>query len=160
MTRQHHPRPHPHAASHQPRHRLPRWQRRGLYLTGAALLLTGLVWLALHYSVGAGAGELPHPLEAWCLRVHGLAAMLGVFVLGALGGGHVPQGWRLSARWPLAGQRRTGVWMCTLAGLLMLTGYVLYYFAPEDLRPALGWLHTALGIGMVGLVLLHRRGSI
>ncbi len=159
MTRQHHPRARPPHPTHPPRHRLPRWQRHALHASGALLLLTGLAWLALHYSVGAGTGELPHPLEAWCLRLHGLVAMLGVFVLGALAAAHIPQGWRLSRRWHLAGQQRTGLLLCGLAALLVLTGYLLYYFAPDDLRPALGWTHAGLGIAMAGLTLWHRRGT-
>lgn len=155
MTRQNHPRPHP---AHTPRHRLPRWQRRSLLTSGTLLLVTGLVWLAVHYSVGAGAGELPHPLEAWCLRLHGFAAMVAIFVLGGLAASHVPQGWRLSRRWRLARQQRSGVLLCSAAALLMLSGYLLYYFAPEILRPALGFAHAALGVTMTGLVLWHRRG--
>jgi hypothetical protein len=157
MSRQHHPRANPPSPQHSPRHRLPRWQRIALDGGGLTLLLTGLAWLALHYGVGAGAGELPHPLEAWCLRLHGLAAMAGLFLLGALAAAHVPQGWRLSRRWHLAGQRRTGLWLCGLAALLVLSGYLLYYFAPDDLRPALGWAHAGLGIAMTSLVLWHRR---
>jgi len=68
-------------------HRLLRWQRLALYLAGAVLLLTGGLWLLVHYSVGAGAGALPHPLEAWSLRLHGLAAFAGLFVLGVLNNG-------------------------------------------------------------------------
>lgn len=158
MTRQHHPRPHPPHASHPPRHRLPAWQRRTLYASGALLLLTGLAWLALHYTLGAGAGELPHPLEAWCLRLHGLAAMAGLFAFGTLAAAHVPQGWRLSRRWHLVHQQRTGKLLCALAALLVLSGYLLYYFAPEDLRPGLGIAHAITGVAMAGLTLAHRRG--
>lgn len=157
MTRQLHPRAHPPHPTHPPRHRLPRWQRRALTTSGTLLLLTGILWLALHYSMGAGAGELPHPLEAWCLRLHGLAAMAGLFVLGVLAAAHVPHGWRLSQRWRLAGQQRTGVLLCALAALLVLSGYLLYYFAPDDVRPGLGWLHAGIGVVMTGVVLWHRR---
>lgn len=157
MTRQFHPRAHPSHPAHPPRHRLPRWQRRALYASGSLLLLTGLAWLALHYGVGAGAGELPHPLEAWCLRLHGLFAMAGLFVLGALAAAHIPQGWRLSRRWQLVDQQRSGLLLCGLASLLVLSAYLLYYFAPEDLRPALGIGHAAIGACMAGLVMWHRR---
>jgi hypothetical protein len=159
MTRQLHPRAHPAYPTHPPRHRLPRWQHRMLHATGALLLMTGVVWLALHYSIGAGAGELPHPLEAWCLRLHGFAAMLGLFMLGALAAAHIPQGWRLSRRWQLSRQQRTGLLLCALAALLVLTGYLLYYFAPDDVRPWLGGGHAAAGVAMAGLVYLHRRGA-
>ena len=35
--------------------------------------------------------------------------------------------------------------------------YLLYYFAPETLRPALGWVHSAVGIAMGVFLLAHRR---
>jgi uncharacterized membrane protein YfcA len=137
-------------------HRLVRWQRLALYTTGGLLLATGGVWLLLHY--GTGAGELPHPLEAWSLRLHGLAAFAGLFVLGALAAAHIPQGWRLSHRRRWAGQRSSGVLLCVIGALLSLTGYLLYYFASEALRPALGWAHAFVGVVMGVLIASHRRG--
>ena len=141
-------------------YRLARWQRIALYLSGTILLLTGAVWLAVHYSIGAGAGELPHPVEAWSLRLHGLAAFAGVFVLGVLAAAHIPHGWRLSQRRDWVTQRRTGLWLCGLGALLVLSGYALYYFAPEAVRPALGWAHAGIGAAMGGLIASHRRGTL
>jgi hypothetical protein len=140
-------------------HRLVRWQRVALYASGALLLGIGALWLAVHYSVGAGAGELPHPLEAWSLRLHGLAAFAGLFVLGALAAAHIPQGWRLSQRRRWAGQRGSGVLLCAMGGILVLSGYLLYYFASESVRPALGWAHAAIGLTMAVLIASHRRGA-
>jgi uncharacterized membrane protein YfcA len=137
-------------------HRLVRWQRFALYIAGASLLATGGAWLLLHY--GRGAGELPHPLEAWSLRLHGLAAFAGLFVLGLLAAAHIPQGWRLSHRRRWAGQRSSGVQLCVIGALLALTGYLLYYFASEAVRPALGWAHTIVGVTMGVLIASHRRG--
>ena len=125
--------------------------------SGAALLLSGGLWLAVHHTVGAGAGELPHPLEAWAMRLHGLSAFAGLFVLGALAAAHVPQGWRWSQRPRWAGQRTSGLLLCGLAAALVATGYALYYFAPEAIRPGLGWAHAALGVAMALVVLRHRR---
>lgn len=145
---------------HSPRHvhRLLRWHRLALFGIGALLLLTGVVWLAIHYSIGAGAGELPHPVEVWALRLHGLAAFAGLFVLGVLAGAHIPQGWRLSHRRRWAGQRSSGMLLCLLGGLLSLTGYALFYFASEAVRPALGWTHAVIGGVMGVLIASHRRG--
>ena len=145
-------------AAHHTAHRLIRWQRRALYATGAALLLTGGLWLIVHYSVGVGAGELPHPLEAWSLRLHGVAAFAGLFMLGVLAAGHIPHGWRLSHRRRWEGQRSTGVLLCVIGALLVLTGYLLLYFAPESVRPALGWAHAFIGLTMGVLIASHRRG--
>ena len=143
----------PHAVSH-----FARWQRWCVYAAGALLLLSGVAWLALHYLLGAGAGELPHPLEAWLMKLHGLAATLGTFVLGAMAAAHVPQGWRLSRRHRWAHQRRTGLLLSALAAALVLSGYLLYYFAPEWLRPGLGWAHSASGLVMAMVLTLHRHG--
>ena len=140
--------------------RLPRWQRLVLYLSGAPLLLSGVGWLALHYSVGAGAGELPHPLEPWAMRLHGLAAFAALFVLGTLAGMHIPQGWRASSRHRWASQRGSGVAMCALAAFVVATGYLLYYFAPEWLRPAMGWLHALVGLALGGVLLVHRKARL
>jgi len=140
--------------------RLPAWQRACLFGSGAVLLLTGGVWLVVHYAFGAGAGELPHPLEAWCLRLHGLAAFVALFVLGVLAAVHIPTGWRMSGRHRHAHQRGSGTALCVLAGVLVATGYLLYYFAPEPLRPALGWIHAGTGLGMSPLFLVHRRRGL
>jgi peptidoglycan/LPS O-acetylase OafA/YrhL len=128
-----------------------------LYAAGGLLLASGVLWLALHYSVGAGTGELPHPLEAWAMRVHGLAGFVALFMLGVLAAAHVPHGWRISGRLRWAGQRRSGAVLCALGGLLAFSGYLLYYFAPEGVRPALGWAHTIIGVGMALLAASHRR---
>ena len=149
MTR-HFPRPHRHNG-------LPRWQRGLLYVSALLLLVTGVAWLAVHYLAGAGAGELPHPMEAWTIRLHGFAAFFGLFVFGALAGAHIPQGWRMSGRHRWAQQRGSGVALCSIAALLAFTGYLLYYFAPETVRPALGWLHAGIGILMAVLGLIHRK---
>lgn len=147
-----------HHPGHQHVHRLVRWQRLALDATGALLLLSGAIWLAVHYGIGAGAGEFPHPIEAWSLRLHGLAAFAGLFVLGTLAAAHVPQGWRLSDRRRWAGQRKSGVTLCVMGALLVMSGYLLYYFAPETVRPALGWVHTIAGVSMGLLIVSHRRG--
>jgi hypothetical protein len=139
--------------------RLAGWQRQTLYVTAALLLFTGVLWLAVHYSVGAGVGELPHPIEAWSMRLHGLAAFAGIFMFGALSASHVPQGWRLTFQYHWAGQRKTGLALCALAFVLAVTGYMLYYFAPEPIRPALGWVHAFAGVAMGVLIPIHRRNK-
>jgi hypothetical protein len=132
---------------------LPRWQRRGIHLGVLALAATGLAWLAVHYSVGAGAGELPHRAEAWLMKLHGAAMMAALFFFGSLVSGHAPRGWRMGR------QRRLGLALWAAVALLVGSGYALYYFAPEPVRPALGWAHSGAGIALLGMLWRHRRGS-
>ncbi len=140
------------------KYRLPTWQRRALFATGWGLLLSGTAWLALHYVLSSGDG-LPNPLEPWTMRVHGFAAIVGIFVLGGLMDSHVPHGWRLSARHRWARQRKTGVALCGLGAALVGTGYLLYYFAPDSIRPAMGWVHSLLGIAAAGILVTHKRAQ-
>ena len=137
-----------------PHNRLRPWQRRATDAAGLALLLSGAIWLALHYG---RSSELPPPLEAWLMRLHGLAAFGALFMLGALAASHVPHGWRATARGRGRGQRRWGVALCVLAALLAASAYQLYYFAPDNLRPAIGVAHSAAGAAMAVALVVHRR---
>jgi hypothetical protein len=46
--------------------------------------------------------------------------------------------------------------LCSLSGIMAATGYLLFYFAPETVRPALGWAHASAGLLLAGLLLSHR----
>jgi hypothetical protein len=137
-------------------HRLPRWQHAVLVVVGGLALTSGIAWLLLHYAWTAADG-LPHPAEGWLMKLHGLAGFGGLFLFGMLAASHVPQGWRLAGRHRRAQQRGSGIALCALATGLAASGYLLYYFAPEPVRPTLGWLHAAIGVAMAGLVWRHRR---
>jgi len=140
----------------RPINRLRPWQRLLADATGLALLLTGVVWLAVHYAVGAGAGELPHPAEPWMMKLHGLAAMAALFVFGIVAAGHVPHGWRVTHGRRLQLQRRLGASLLVLGALLAGSGYALYYFVPEGARPFVGLLHSAAGALMAVAWIWHR----
>jgi peptidoglycan/LPS O-acetylase OafA/YrhL len=142
-----HPRTHP-------RNPLRLWQRQAVDASGGALLLSGAAWLALHYGRSA---ELPLPAEAWLMRLHGAAAFAAIFMLGALAAFHVPQGWRVTARGHGLAQRRWGLLLCVLGALLVASAYQLYYFAPDNVRPALGIAHSLAGLAMALALVMHRR---
>ena len=135
----------------EPSNALPAWQRRTLAATAACLLASGLGWLGVHWSVGAGTGALPHPLEAWLMRWHGLSAVAGAFGGGLVAAGHVARGWHLGRR------RTTGLSLCALGALLVLSGYALWYLVPEEWHAAAGWAHSAAGVLACGLGVLHAR---
>ena len=80
-------------------------------------------------------------------------------MLGILAAAHAPHGWRATARDRQRTQRRTGLGLCVLAGALVVSGYLLYYFAPETVRPTLGWVHSIIGVAMLALGLSHARRS-
>lgn len=141
----------------KPLNRLPPWQRRLGAASGLLLLASGAAWLGLHFVVAAEG--LPHPGEAWAMKLHGAAAMLALFVFGALAGGHLRHGWQLTQRHGhgLRRQRGLGVALAGLAALLAASGHALYYWVPEGARDAVGWAHAGAGFAMALLLLVHRR---
>lgn len=140
-----------------PPNRLRPWQRLLCDGAGLALLGSGAVWLLVHYLWGAGAGELPHALEPWMMKLHGLAAMGALFALGSLATGHVPHGLRVTQGRRGRRQHRLGLWLLSLAALLVGSGWLLYYFTPENWRAATGAAHSAIGVAMALVLVWHRR---
>jgi hypothetical protein len=126
-------------------------QRRTLYGVGALLLASGLAWAVLHYfpaqigiderSAAAGGALL--------MKVHGAAAMLALILLGTLLAHHVGAGWR-------SGQNRvSGSGIAAINGLLVVTGYLLYYAGDEGLRQGVSWLHLAAGAILPAVLWRH-----
>jgi len=138
-------------------HRPSPFQRRWAQAVAGLLLLSGGPWLLLHYTVGAGADALPHPAEPWLMRLHGAAAFAALFGAGLLAGHHVPRSWHLAHRPRHAHQRRSGLLLLGLGVAVVLSGYTLYYLAPEAWRPALGWAHAGLGLAGVAVGTWHGR---
>jgi hypothetical protein len=135
---------------------VPNWQRRAGYVVLLALLLSGLTWLAVHFLHWPAASRsamegLPSPWEAGLMRVHGAAAMVALFVFGALTSTHVIRGWRMKRRLP------SGMVVLGCAVLLVLSAYGLYYLVPDDWRDGLGLLHAGTGISVTLALLWHRR---
>jgi len=137
---------------HLPRHLLVL-----VHASGALLLVTGVAWLGLHTL--AGAGQLPHPLQAWLIRLHALAAWVGAFTLGSIAADHVPRGWRSTLRRHTPGQRRLGVALGVMALALLASGYALMYWIGEPTHDAWGWAHSAVGVAMAAVLVVHGRGT-
>ena len=91
------------------------------------------------------------------MRLHGAAGFAALFFAGTLAAGQVPRGWRMSvgrARGPSGARlpRRSGIALCALGAVLAASGYLLYYFAPETVRPVLGIVHAVLGVAFWALL--------
>jgi hypothetical protein len=131
--------------------RLPPNYRRLAYTALAAVWITGILWLVLHYFMMRQGefGSEPHPFEAWSLRMHGLIAFVTLFVAGLLWGVHVRPGL-------LGPKRRTsGIALLVLLGWLAATGYLLYYASDDGLRNLARWAHWLVGVAAALPFLLH-----
>ncbi len=132
--------------------KLPQRRRLGVYLTAGGLWLSGGVWLLGHYFLikQGEYGPTISPVETTSLKVHGAFAMLGLWVFGLLWGVHILRAWPThKARW-------SGGLLVGLFGLLIVSGYLLYYAGGDALRAAVSLTHWIIGLAALPFFLWHR----
>ena len=131
--------------------RLGRWHQAAVYGATAALALSGIIWLVLHYFLAAPGEYGPpiHPLEPWMLRMHGAAVMAALIIYGSLLPVHIRRA--LSIRRNIA----LGLGLVAFMLLLTVTGYLLYYAGDENARPLISATHWLVGLAMPGLLVWH-----
>jgi hypothetical protein len=129
--------------------RLDRSFRYALYTAFAVLFVTGAGWLLADQMKDMSSGEGWQLAVAYLLMAHGGTAMAALLLLGALFPLHVRRAWR-------AGRNRlTGATMVTFNAVLILTAFGLYYLGSETLRPWASLLHTAVGLLLPILFIVH-----
>jgi len=127
--------------------RLSRRRRWMVYGVFTVLLVTGLVWLALHFlDDGSEGGTLA---LAWSMKLHGAAAMIGLYLFGMLWGPHIRNAWVRRRN------RAAGVVFGALTIVLVLTGYALYYVNGEVPRQTAEFLHWAAGLTVCVALWVH-----
>jgi hypothetical protein len=129
--------------------RLDRSFRYALYTAFAVLFVTGAGWLLADQMKDTSSGEGWQLAVAYLLMAHGGTAMAALLLLGALFPLHVRRAWRARRN------RLTGSTMVTFNAALILTAFGLYYFGSETLRPWASLLHTAVGLLLPILLLVH-----
>ena len=124
--------------------------RAAILTLGALLWLSGAAWLVLHFAFAQRTefGPLPNPWEAVVMRLHGVLAVGGVFLLGWIVGGHTIE------RWGSVRNRLSGLLLVASAALLVASGYALYYTtgAPHEVASR---AHEWLGAGSLLAALAH-----
>jgi Na+/H+ antiporter NhaC len=134
---------------------LPRWQEWAVYLSFAALLLTGIAWLILDNWVRTKGefGPEHHPAEHWLLIAHATGAYSFLVVVGALIPVHIPLGWRQKRN------RVVGVTILSLCAVLALTALALYYLGADVPRSWASLVHWTVGLAAAPILLIHVTGG-
>ena len=122
--------------------RLPASLRGGFYCAAGLVAMSGVAWLAFHYFGSSNAARL-------ALEIHGGAAMLLLFLAGALFWLHAPGAWGEHKN------RISGSLVAATLLVLTLTAYLLYYAGGEALRNSASVIHWTLGIVALPLVCVH-----
>jgi hypothetical protein len=129
-------------------------RHKNLLYAGLVLLwASGALWLMFHYFFQSEGdfGPQPHLLEKWWLRLHGLAGMLALILLGSLLPNHMKLAWKRRKN------RRTGLPMLAGWGWLAATGYALYYFSSDANAAWLPLLHWCFGLALPAFLIIHIR---
>ncbi len=129
---------------------LSRLHRLTLYAACLTLFISGAAWAWIHHLDESGRAsdgwvELKQPLIA----IHGFSAMAFVLLLGTLLMVHVRHAWHAHKN------RKNGVFFLAVMGLLVLSGYALYYLADENRRARVSNFHLWLGVAAPALLILH-----
>lgn len=113
------------------------------------LLATAVTGIALYLLAPASADDFPHPLNGLLRELHGLSAMLSVFIFGYLFADHIQKKLH-KKKHHLDGYLHLGLWCA-----LVVSGLLLYY--PQDTLEFLNVssIHWYAGIFLCGLFPLH-----
>jgi hypothetical protein len=135
--------------------KLSKWQIRSLCISGSVLFLSGVCWLLLHNfgQVQGDFGPQASPWEPWMLRLHGAAVIAALMSLGTLTLVHIWRGW-LYRR-----QRTSGLSLSVGMGLLIISGYLLYYVSDDGVRGWTSTIHWVIGVVALPLFIVHHRSG-
>jgi hypothetical protein len=130
---------------------LSRRHRSLLYLSILVLFLTGVAWAWLHYfhRIEGEFGPEFHPAAPWLLKAHGAAAMVSLIVLGTLLVVHVQRGWQAKLN------RGSGTGLLCVFGVLIVSGYALYYVGEERFRALASNIHLWVGLALPVVLIAH-----
>jgi hypothetical protein len=128
--------------------------RAAIYATFGALWASGCGWLVLHlfFRPVTEFGPGPHPWEPALMRLHGVLAVPGVFLLGWISTAHLVEHWRHGRR-PIS-----GITISATAALLVLSGYALYYVTGFA-HSASSVTHEVIGVAAIATALIHWQRS-
>jgi hypothetical protein len=131
--------------------RMPRSRRLTVYLIVGAVWLTGCVWLYLDQFQARRDqfGFSPHPLESPILLVHGIIAILSMYLFGWISARHI-------LRWWSGGLRRiSGAALTVFLTVLVLSGFALFFLIDDRLQHLAAVVHEVLGLAVTVFAIQH-----
>jgi uncharacterized membrane protein len=134
-----------------PRDRMPARKRLAIYLVLGSLWLSGCVWLALDefFESRGQFGMTPHPWAPAILLVHGIVAILSMYLLGWVTARHVLR-W-----WPGRLRRLSGGVLAVFFVFLSLSGFALFFVSDDRWQHLAATAHDALGLGITVFAIQH-----
>ena len=137
------------SARHHPR--MPRRRRLSVYLIVGALWLSGCLWLYLDQFLARPGqfGITPHPWEPALLLIHGVTAILSMYLFGWISARHILR-W-----WPGGLRRFSGATLAALLALLVLSGFALFFLTDDAWQHRVTLIHDGLGLAVTFFAVQH-----
>jgi len=137
---------------------MPWRSRAAVYLIMTSLWVSGCGWLLLDQLVAKRGpfGAAPHPLEPPLLLIHGVMAILAMYLLGWISARHV-------LRWWSAGLRRlSGGALAALLAPLVVSGFALFFVSDDEWQRRAAAIHDVIGVAVTVFAIQHwfLRGSM
>jgi len=131
--------------------RMPKRRRLAVFLIVGALWLSGCVWLCLDllFATHGPFGVIPHPWEPPMLLVHAITAILSMYLFGWISARHVLR-W-----WPARLRRVSGGTLAALLGVLIVSGFALFFVSDDDWQHRVVLIHEVLGVGVTVVAIQH-----
>lgn len=125
--------------------------RKFLFSLLTTSYVTGITFFVLKtwFVVEGEFGPEKHPLQFPMLMIHGASAFLLMMCYGALLAGHVPSAWKLKR------SRYLGISLISVFTFQIITAYLLYYLANEEIRNIVGYCHLFTGISIPFILTTH-----
>ena len=126
-------------------------QRIWLFSLFAIAWFSGVTFFILKtwFVVEGQFGPEKHPLQFPALQVHGFIAFLMMITYGYILGTHVQDTWAEKPR------QTFGILLIVLPAFQMITAYVLYYIAEEEMRENIEYLHLGVGFILPFVLITH-----
>jgi hypothetical protein len=126
-------------------------QRTWIYVIIGAVWLSGCAWLCLDqfFTVRGPFGKTPHPWQAPIVLLHGIIAILSMFLLGWISARHVTHSW-------LRGRRRaSGGLLCALLTVLVVSGFALFFVSDDQWQHLAAVIHEISGLVLTPIAIQH-----
>ena len=123
---------------------------RLLYVSVLALVVTGVLYAVPRYAdLYFDQDWSPIVAPGSLMKAHGAFALWTTLLLGIIWQAHV----RLRMRRPF--NRFAGFTLLAVLVLLTISGYLLYYVGSREFREVTSLVHTALGVGVLFIIIWH-----
>ena len=130
---------------------IPHIYRRSLYLIIALSWMSGVGFFIFNnwITIDGEFGPEKHPWQNNVLQIHGAMAFLIMVGFGVILSNHVSSAWKTHR------SRGLGLSLIGLVSTQIITAYLLYYLANEDVRMVISYIHLISGLSLPVVLLIH-----